>query len=457
MKPLVLSYSALLFGTFLLLAGIGLLGTLVSMRLDATGSSSLTIGLVGGAYFFGLIVGTRYAGRVIGAVGHIRAFAAFASILSVATLSFTFVDGAEQWAGLRFINGFCLAGLFMCLESWLNAQTSNEQRGRILSLYMIAVYLGQGTGQMLLPLPDPGGFTRFMVCAAFISLAVVPIAMTRIAAPTPSFVGGMSLRRLYALSPLGIGGAFASGLSLGAFYVLAPVFTRTIGLDVSDTARFMGLVIVGGLVLQWPIGHVSDRIDRRFVLVAVSVGLVAVSGVFVVAEHWSTAALVPVAPLLGSAIFTLYPLSVAHANDRLEPDKIVAVSAGLITAYGLGAAIGPPAASALMQATGPGGLFTFIAGVGVAIAAFTLWRMRQRAPVPTEEQTVFVPLPRTTPIAGALDPRGEGDAPWPQTASTDDGAGDTPVPASAASGDANEGLPQTQSEEVDGAVDLPRE
>lgn len=411
MKSLVFSYSALLVGTFLLLAGVGLLGTLVPLRLAAAETSSFAIGLVGGAYFVGLIIGTRYASRVIGAVGHIRAFAAFASILSVATLSFSILDAAAQWAGLRFINGFCLAGLFMCLESWLNAQTTNEQRGRILSLYMIAVYLGQGAGQMLLPLPDPSGITRFIVCAAFVSLAVVPIAVTRIAAPTPMFAGGLSLRRLYALSPLGIGGAFASGLSLGAFYVLAPVFARTLGLDVGETARFMGLVIVGGLILQWPIGHVSDRIDRRFVLVAVSVGLVAVSGVLVVAEQWATAALIPIAPLLGAAIFTMYPLSVAHANDRLEPDKIVAVSAGLITAYGLGAAIGPPAASALMEATGPTGLFTFIAGVGAGTAAFTLWRMRQRAPVPTEAQSIFVPLPRTTPLAGALDPRGEGASP----------------------------------------------
>ncbi len=425
MKLLVFTYSALFLGTFLLLAGIGLLGTLVPLGLDCRRVSSLTIGLVGGAYFVGLIVGTRYAGRVIGAVGHIRAFAAFASVLSVATLSFSISVAADTWAGLRFVNGFCLAGLFMCVESWLNAQTSNEQRGRILSLYMIAVYLGQGAGQMLLPLPDPNGIVRFMVSAAFVSLAVVPIALTRIAAPAPTSAGGMSLRRLYALSPLGVEGAFASGLSLGAFYVLAPVFARELGLDVNDTALFMGLVIVGGLILQWPIGRLSDRVDRRFVFVAVSAGLVAVSGIFVVAEHWSTASLLPAAPILGAAIFTLYPLSVAHANDRLEPNSVVAVSAGLITAYGLGAVIGPPAASALMQATGPAGLFTFIAGVGAGTAAFTLWRMRRRPPVPTEEQAAFVLLPRTTPLAGALDPRGE--APQTEASSVADDAGADPT------------------------------
>lgn len=407
MKPLVFSYSALLFGTLLLLAGIGLLGSLVPLRLDAAGFSAVTIGLVGGAYFVGLIVGTRYAGRVIGAVGHIRAFAASASVLSVATLSFPLVPSAEAWAGLRFVSGFCLAGLFMCVESWLNAQTSNEQRGRILSLYMIAVYLGQGSGQMLLPLPDPNGIIRFMVAAAFVSLAVVPIAVTRIAAPTPTSSGAMTLRQLYALSPLGIQGAFASGLSLGAFYALAPVVARELGLDVGGTAQFMGLVIVGGLILQWPIGRLSDRIDRRFVLIAVSVGLVAVSGVFVVAERWSPTSLLPLAPVLGAAIFTLYPLSVAHANDRLEPDRVVAVSAGLITAYGLGAVIGPPAAAALMESMGPTGLFVFVGAVGTGTVAFTLWRMRRRPPVPVAEQAAFVPLPETTLLAGALDPRGE--------------------------------------------------
>ncbi len=409
MTRLLVTFSGLLAGAFFLLVGIGLLGTLVPLRLDAGGASSLAIGLVGGAYFVGLVIGTRYGDRVIGLVGHIRAFAAFASILSATILAFPVDVAAVPWAALRFICGFCLAGLFMCVESWLNAQVGNESRGRILSLYMIAVYLGQGAGQLLLPLPDPSGITRFAVCAAFVSLAVVPVAVIRIAAPPVATTESLGLARLYGLSPLGVAGALASGLVLGAFYSLGPVFARALDPDVAQTARFMELVIIGGLILQWPAGRLSDRFDRRHVLFAVALCLVGVSVAFVLAERAMPSALLYLAPGFGAVIFTLYPLSVAHANDRIEVSQVVAASGALITVYGLGAAAGPPAASLMMEAIGPAGLFAFIALVGAATAAFALWRMRQRAPVPTADQVQFLPLPRTTPLAGALDPRGEGD------------------------------------------------
>ncbi|HSO42308.1 MAG TPA: MFS transporter [Rhodospirillales bacterium] len=409
MKRLALTFWNLLAGTFLLLVGIGLLGTLVPLRLNDAGTSSLMIGVVGGAYFVGLIIGTRYCDRVIGSFGHIRAFAGLASILSAATLAFPLVPAPLPWAGLRFVSGVCLAGLFTCVESWLNAQASNELRGRILSLYMIALYLGQGLGQMLLPLPDSTGMALFMVCAAFVSLSVVPMAMTRIAAPPPGAWVRLGLRRLYALSPLGAAGAVSSGLILGAFYALGPVYARHLGFAVSETAQFMGLVIVGGLVLQWPVGRLSDRYDRRHALVAVALALMSVSAALVTAGLWSARAALALAPVLGAVVFTLYPLSVAHANDRLEPAQVVAASAALITAYGVGAAFGPFAAAVLMEVMGPPGLFTFTGIIAGATAIFAIWRMRRRGPVPAEDQVRFLPLPRTTPIAGGLDPRGEAE------------------------------------------------
>ncbi len=409
MKRLALTFWNLLVGTFLLLVGIGLLGTLVPLRLNDAGAGSLMIGLVGGIYFVGLIVGTRYCDRVIAGVGHIRAFAGFASLLSAAVLAFPLMPAALPWAGLRFVTGVCLAGLFTCVESWLNAQASNELRGRILSLYMIALYLGQGFGQTLLPLPDPSGMVLFMVCAAFVSLAVVPVAMTRITAPAPGAWVRLGLRRLYALSPLGAAGAASSGLILGAFYALGPVYARNLGFAVGETAQFMALVIVGGLVLQWPVGRLSDRCDRRHAMVAVALALVAVSAGLVTAGLWSAYAALALAPLLGAVAFTLYPLSVAHANDRLEPAQVVAASAALITAYGVGAAFGPPAAAVLMEAMGPSGLFTFTGLIGAATAMFAIWRMRRRGPVPAQDQVRFLPLPRTTPVAGGLDPRGEAE------------------------------------------------
>lgn len=407
MRRLALTFWNLLAGTFLLLVGIGLLGTLVPLRLADAGTSNLMIGVVGGAYFVGLIVGTRSCDVVIGAIGHIRAFAGFASILSAAMLAFPLLPAALPWAGMRFVCGFCLAGLFTCVESWLNAQASNDTRGRILSLYMIALYLGQGLGQMLLPLPDASGMVLFMLSAAFVSLAVVPVAMIRIAAPAPERWVRLGLRRLYALSPLGAAGAASSGLILGAFYAMGPVYARHLGFGIAETAQFMGLVIVGGLVLQWPVGRLSDRYDRRHALVAVALALMAVSSALVAAGTWSAGSALALAPVLGAVAFTLYPLSVAHANDRLEPAQIVAASAALITAYGVGAAFGPPAAAVLMEAIGPAGLFAFTGLVAGATAFFAVWRMLRRGPVPSEDQVRFLPLPRTTPVAGGLDPRGE--------------------------------------------------
>jgi MFS family permease len=231
--------------------------------------------------------------------------------------------------------------------------------------------------------------------------------MTRISAPPPGAWARLGLRRLYALSPLGAAGAISSGLILGAFYALGPVYARHLGFGIGETAQFMSLVIVGGLILQWPVGRLSDRYDRRHALVAVAIALVVVSAALVAAGMWSTRAALLLAPMLGAVVFTLYPLSVAHANDRLEPAQIVAASAALITAYGAGAAFGPPAAAVLMEIIGPSGLFTFTGVCAAATAAFAVWRMRRRGPVPAEEQVRFLPLPRTTPVAGGLDPRGD--------------------------------------------------
>lgn len=201
----------------------------------------------------------------------------------------------------------------------------------------------------------------------------------------------------------------SSGMILGAFYALGPVYARHLGFAIGETAQFMGLVIVGGLILQWPVGRLSDRYDRRHTLVALSAAIVAVSAALVSAGSWSADAALLLAPVLGAVIFTLYPLSVAHANDRLEPAQVVAASAALITAYGVGAAFGPPGAAVLMEAMGPSGLFTFTGIIGAATASFAVWRMRRRDPVPAQERVRFLPLPRTTPVAGGLDPRGEAE------------------------------------------------
>jgi len=413
MRNIIFSISALLAGSAILNLGSGLLGTVIALRMAVAGFPALVVGGVTSAYFLGYVLGVFFAHRPIERVGHIRAYAAFASVLSASALMHPFLVEPAFWAVLRFGQGFCLAGLAVCTESWLNERASNDNRGRILSVYMTAIYVALVAGQLLLNVPDPSGFGLFVIPAALMSLALVPVAATRIVAPTPGPTSRFGFRELWSISPLGVTGAVASGVILSAFYGLTPYFAQLTGLGTEGTSRLMAAAIAGGLVCQWPIGRLSDRMDRRRVLLGVAVatfgvGAVAVTGLLMPASaaHASVLLLV-LAPILGGAIFTIYPLSVAHTNDFIDPVHLVPASAGMILAYGLGAIAGPPVAAAMMSAVGPIGLFAFFGLAGLITAAFSYWRIRQRAAPPIEERDPFHLVMRTTPLAAELDPRGE--------------------------------------------------
>ncbi len=405
MRQTLLSVSPLFAGIALLQLGNGALGTLLAINLSIMGQASWVVALVGTAYFSGLIVGTFYGRRLISGVGHIRAFAALGSSFSAATLAHPFLVEPAAWAGLRFAEGFCIAGLFMCTESWLNERATNEVRGTIFALYQITVYTALGLGQFLLNISPPEGFTLFVVASILVSLAVVPVAVTRVDAPALPEAVHFGFRELYAISPLGVFGCFASGLILGAFFALGPYFAHQIGLDVGGTTQFMGATIVGGLVLQWPIGRLSDRFDRRTVLVWLCVGIFLISLAVSALTGGSVPLLLVLAAAFGGGVFTLYPLSAAHANDYIDRAHLVPASGGLLIAYAVGAGFGPLGAAALMGLSGPIGLFEFTGAVALLTALYALWRMRRRAAV--EDQAPFQPLPRTTPVAYELDPRAE--------------------------------------------------
>ncbi|TVR82596.1 MAG: MFS transporter [Rhodospirillales bacterium] len=405
MASVVLSLSALLAGTFLMMIGSGVLGTLVPLRLGGAGYPADTVGIVTAGYFAGLVLGGFHAHRLIARVGHIRSYAALASCFAAATLAHGFLLAPVPWLLLRVVQGICMAGLFICIESWLNQQSPDLQRGRVLSLYMIVVYLAQAAGQFALPLPDPSGFALFALTAIVVTLGVVPVAAARVVEPQRPEPARVSLGALFSVSPIGVSGAFAAGLGLGAFHGLGPWFTQEAGLDVAETARFMAGAIVGGMVLQWPIGMLSDRFERRTVLAGVGTGVGAVSVVMLVLGEGHV--LIYLSPALGAAIFALYPLSVAQANDRIAATDRLGVSGGLVTTYGVGAALGPVLAAAVIGGVGPGGLFIFIGGVGVAFAVYATVRRVTVEPATEAEKVPFVALPRTTPLAGELDPRSE--------------------------------------------------
>ena len=407
MRQTILSVSALLAGMALIFLATGMLGTLLPLRMGMVAFSIFSVGMVMSAYFVGLVSGTFLGRHLIAAVGHIRTFAALASVVSASTLVHPFLVAPVPWGVLRFTQGVCLAGIFMCTESWLNERATNEIRGRILSLYMTTVYLALGSGQLLLTLADPSGFGLFVIASVLFSVALVPVAVTRVPVPEPIEPTRFGLKELYAISPMGVWGAFASGLITGAFYGLGPYFAQQVGLGVGGTARFMAAAILGGLLLQWPIGRMSDHFDRRTVFGGAAIGVTVTSIGLLAAAGRDEAVLMAVAAVFGGTLFTLYPLSVAHANDRIDRADLVAASGGLLFVYGVGASIGPLAASGLMSVLGLLGLFAFSGGVGLLTAVFALWRMRQRAAPAAEQQGAFRAVPQTTSLASELDPRGE--------------------------------------------------
>jgi MFS family permease len=410
MLAAILPVRTLLVAIFMLMAGSGFLSTLISIQLDARGVTSLLIGLVATSYFLGLTLGSLHVSKLIARVGHIRAFAAFVSLFSASTLTYALYQDVALWTGLRFIDGFCMAGVFVCLESWLNERADSETRGTVLAGYMIALYAGQAIGQFLLNLAHERPLMPFAIASIVLSLAVIPIAVTRIVGPTLEWRARLTVQRLYDVSPLGIVGAAVTGLMIGAFYAMGAVYIRRLGMDLSDTAAFMSAVILGGVVLQWPIGRLSDRYDRRRVIagtfaativVCICIALFGAPGKFFLL----------LASIFGGLTFALYPLCVAHTNDHLNGDERVGASGGLVMAYSLGAAIGPVMGAAAMALFGPAGLYIFLALVALGAFIFAVWRQWTSLPVPNAEQQPYQILPRTTPQYAALDPNAPEETP----------------------------------------------
>lgn len=394
---------SLLLAIFMLMAGSGFMATLLSLRLERAGQNTIVIGAVATAYFAGLVIGALRSGRAVRRVGHIRAFAAFVALLSASTLGYALFNHFLLWAGLRLIDGFCVAGVFVCLESWLNERATVEARGSVLAAYMVSLYCGQAIGQLLLGASGDLPAMPFQIASMLISLSIIPLCLTRTSAPPPAEVTSFGLTTLFAASPLGAVGAVSTGLMLGAFYGLAAVQVRRLGLDLNQAAHFMTIVILGGVALQWPLGRLSDLYDRRqIVVLSFAATLCASLAISLLGSPgpW----LLILGAMFGGLSFALYPLCVAHCNDRLLGAQRIAASGRLVLLYSVGAALGPIGGALFMTAWSAGGLFLFIALCAGGTAAFGLWRQKAAPPVPAPEQQDFQILPRTTPTASLLDP-----------------------------------------------------
>ena len=399
------SVAALLSSFGLLLLANGLFGTLIGLRTQIESFSTSVAGLIVAAYFLGLLAGGIQAVRVVATVGHIRAFAAFASIMSVTALGIVLVIDHFAWAALRFVGGFCMAGMIVATESWLNERCTNETRGQVMAFYMITNYLAAGLGQFILPLGDPAEFELFCVASIIYSLALVPVLLTRASAPRPSPPERASMPELWKVSPLGLVGATAAGVVNTNFQGLAPVFAYGEGFTVPETSMFMAAGIAGGLLLQWPMGRLSDRIDRRTVLAGVALGTAGASfGVGLIAGTAGGAfiGVVVLIAVYGGLSSTVYSLCAAHTNDFAPPDKLAQTASGLLIAYGLGASAGPVLTSSLMEMFGPTTLFMVNAGVHGSLGLFALYRMIRRAPRPKAEQRPIVESPGGQFTSGQL-------------------------------------------------------
>jgi MFS family permease len=368
----------LLLGVMLLMVGNGVQGSLLGIRGAIEGFSTYQISAVMSAYFLGFLGGTTLAPEMIRRVGHVRVFAALGSLISAVLVLYPVFLDWQAWTAMRVVIGFCFSGIYVCSESWLNNTASNETRGQALSAYMIVQMIGIIAAQGLLSMGDPSGFTLFIIPSVLVSLAFMPLLLADTPAPTFGTIKRLSFLRLFEVSPLGCVGMLLTGGVFAAMFGMAAVWGTMAGLSVTQIALFVAATYAGGLVLQYPIGRLSDRMDRRQLIFALAV-IAAVTMLVATLAPLPFSLLLLVAVLLGGITNPLYSLLIAHSNDYLGKEEMAAASAGLIFLNGLGAIAGPLVTGWLMETVGPGGFFLFMGLLFAALAGYSAWRMTRRA------------------------------------------------------------------------------
>jgi len=446
MPSVVLPILPLLISVGVLILGNGLQGTLLPVRAQLEGFSTVAIGVLGSFYFLGFALGCVGVPYVIKRVGHIRTFAALAAVAASAPLVHAIFVAPVPWAVLRFLTGICFAGLYMVIESWLNEAASNERRGQVMSLYIVVNFAAITVGQTLIGLDDPRDFALFSLVGILAALALVPVALADTLGPRPPSTVRLRLLRLYRLSPVGVVGCFMIGFVNGAFWTLAPAYVSGIGYDTGTIAAFMAFAVVGGALAQWPLGRLSDRIDRRLVIIGGCL-VASAAGAGLALAVASTPIVLACATVFGASALSMYALCVAHTNDFVDREDAVEVSSGLLLLFAAGAVAGPFLGSmAMASALGASGLFLTTAAGHLLLALFVAYRIRQRAAVALEAREPFVMVePRATPAVYELDPRA---VPTAEQAEADEATeplppdlreGDAPAPAEADSAAVGEG------------------
>ena len=384
----LLAAGAILLSVALLIMGNGLQVMLLPIRGGIEGFSAFEVGLLGSGYFFGFVLGCAFSPLFIIRAGHIRTFAALVSIASAAALGYPLAVDPLVWVLLRLITGFCLAGLYLVVESWLNDQATNETRGTLISTYVTVNFTVITLGQMMVALVQPTSFVLFSIASVLVSLAAVPIVMTRSSQPPPITMVRFRPRRMFRLSPTGTVAIFLIGVATGSFWSLGPSYANAISGNVTEAALFMSAAVIGGALLQWPAGKISDHIDRRVVIIALALvsGLLGV--IILLVPHvtwlWLTLGL-----LFGAGLLPAYAIAASHVFDFADRSDYVEISAGLLLLNGLGATVGPLLTSLSIELFGQAGMFITNGAVMLILIGFVAVRLSRREGLPEAEKENF--------------------------------------------------------------------
>jgi MFS family permease len=394
----IVPISALLLGSFFLLFAGGIHGLILPVRGTYEGFSAWQLGLLGTGWAIGYVSGCLYTARLVARSGHIRAFSVMASLAAITILLQLLLIDPWAWIALRALSGFCFAGAAMIVESWLSERAEPHTRGRIFGIYTMVNLVASTGGQLTLTLGDTTGALFFVLGAIFYALAVLPTAMTTSASPKPLVSVKIDVRALWRNSPVAVFAVFMVGISNSAFGTLAAVYGAEIGLPVATIAFFSSLPILLGALTQIPVGILSDRYDRRIVLIGVGVVALAAGAAFIALAPQDATLNLALVAVFGGAIYAMYPVIIAHANDNAADGNYIMISGGLLMIFGIGSIVGPLAAGAAMSAIGPTGLFMTTVVAHVLLILQAIYRITRRPSVPREEKTDFVPVPgvRTT-------------------------------------------------------------
>ncbi len=399
----------------ILMLGAGLQSTLLGVRATIEGFPTTVTGIIMSCYYVGYLLGTRLAPQLLARVGPVRVFATLAALASVAVL----VHGAwvhpGVWALMRLLSGVCFAGIYVVAESWLNHRASSTNRGQLLAIYMLVLYVGLGTAQFLLVLSGPESTQPFMLVSALISVAMVPIVASAQEVARPAAPQRVRFRDLYRNSPVGVVAVAISGMISSIFFSMGPVYARLTGLGTRGVAEFMAVSILAAVLTQYPVGRLSDRMDRRTMIATMCLVATLVAAAVELLGPLPHGVFLVLAALFSGAALTLYSLSVSHVNDKLEPAQMVAASSALLLINGTAAAFGPVITGGLISAFGARAYFGILGTLTATLALFDLWRKLRRGPVPrsqkgpfidTRELVTYVGL-NPAPMAGAepLEPR----------------------------------------------------